>query len=89
MRTMKGSVYFNPLDGGIWAFENEEGERFQLENVGAEARGEGRLLTVTGFLDETPREPPGLYPVLVVQSYTVEETPTPRKRRPAPPPPAR
>lgn len=87
MRTMKGTMYFNPLEGGIWAFEDEEGNRYQLDGVGGDARGEGRTLTVIGEVDNEAMGIGMVYPILRVQSYTLDAKPKERKKRPAPPAP--
>lgn len=78
---MKGTMYFNPLEGGIWAFEDDKGVRYQLDGIGADARGEGRKLTVIGEVDNEAMSIGMLYPILKVKSYTVDEKPPERKRQ--------
>lgn len=91
METFKGTVYFNPLEGGIWAFEDEKGTRYQLDGIGPDARGEGRKLTVIGKVDPELMGIGMVYPILKVESYTVDEKPPERKRKSvaSPPPPTR
>lgn len=89
MKTFKGTVYFNPLEGGIWAFEDDEdGTRYQLDGIGPDARGEGRKLTVVGAVDHEAMGIGMVYPILKVERYTVDSKPPERKtgKRPAAPP---
>lgn len=79
MRTLNGTMYFNPLEGGIWAFEDEAGNRYQLDGVGGDTRGEGKKITVIGEVDDQAMGIGMVYPIFKVQSYHVEPTP-PRKK---------
>jgi hypothetical protein len=79
MRTMKGTVFFNPLEGGIWALEDGEGNHYQLDGIGPDARGEGRKLTVVGEVADDMMGIGMVYPIFKVQSYTVDGQPD-RKR---------
>lgn len=82
-------MYFNPLEGGIWAFEDEDGNRYQLDGIGGEARGEGRKLTIIGEVDNDAMGIGMVYPIFRVQSYTVDSERVERKKKASPPPPNR
>lgn len=82
MKTLTGSMFFNPLEGGIWALETEDGTRYQLDDVGSDARGEGRKITVTGDVDDGIAGFGMLYPIFKVQEYKVEEGTGRPTRRP-------
>jgi hypothetical protein len=83
MKTMTGTMYFNPLEGGIWAFEDADGTRYQLDGVGADARGEGKRITVVGELAEDTMGIGMVYPIFKVESYTVENIVRRKKENPA------
>lgn len=82
MKTLHGTMYFNPLEGGIWAFEDEDGTRYQLDGVGGEVRGEGRKITVTGEVETDAVGIGMIYPVFKVHNYEMESVTERRKRRP-------
>ena len=79
-------MYFNPLEGGIWAFEDEAGNRYQLDGIGGDARGEGRKLTVIGEVDHEVMGIGMVYPILKVASYTIDSEIKERKKKSVPPP---
>lgn len=81
MKTLKGMVFFNPLEGGIWAFEDETGDRYQLDGIGPDGRGDGRRLTVVGEVADDMMGIGMVYPIFKVHSYTVE-THTQRGKKP-------
>jgi len=80
MHTLQGSMFFNPLEGGIWAFEADDGSRYQLDGVGSDARGENRRVTVHGEVDEEAMGIGMLYPIFKVARYEVEPV---ERRKPA------
>lgn len=80
MQTLTGTIFFNPLEGGIWALEDDAGNRYHLDGIGADARGEGRRITVVGRVADDMMGIGMVYPIFKVESYTVDES-TQRKKK--------
>ncbi|MBM3465077.1 MAG: hypothetical protein FJX76_23505 [Armatimonadetes bacterium] len=81
MRTLEGKIFFNPLEGGIWAFESDDGERYQLDGTGKDACGEGRRIKVTGEVDNEAMGFGMVYPIFKVESYEVSPLDRPKKKK--------
>lgn len=81
MKTLTGTVFFNPLEGGIWAFEDEAGDRYQLDGIGPDARGEGRRITVVGEVADDLMGIGMVYPIFTVSSYTIDASTTRQRKR--------
>lgn len=81
MKTLTGTVFFNPLEGGIWAFEDEAGERYQLDGIGSDVRGEGRRITVVGEVADDMMGIGMVYPIFKVASYTIDTSTTRQPKR--------
>jgi hypothetical protein len=73
MQRLHGTVHFNPLEGGIWVFETDEGARYQLDGLGTDARRDGQVLTILGEVDDQAFGIGMVYPIFKVKSYIVEK----------------
>lgn len=72
MQTLHGTVYYNALEGGIWTFETDAGDHYQVDGLGKDACVDGRALTVVGKVDDEAFGFGMVYPIFKVVSYTVE-----------------
>jgi hypothetical protein len=69
MATFRGVVRKDPLEGGIWILEGEDGERYQLQGGDDALRSEGARVEIDGQIDRGAFGIGMMGPTLAVRSY--------------------
>ena len=72
MVTLKGTVAFNDLEGGVWTFNADDGNQYQLNGGDDRLRKNGQRATVSGEVDSASMGIAMVGDILKVSSYTLD-----------------
>jgi hypothetical protein len=70
--TVKGKVVREELSGGVWIFEADDGNRYQLNGGDGSLLKDGQRATVTGEVDRNAMSIGMIGEILKVKSYKLD-----------------
>jgi hypothetical protein len=69
--TLKGQVIHEDLEGGVWIFAADNGNRYQIQGGGKDLYKNGQKATVVGEIDTGAMSIAMIGEILQVKSYTL------------------
>jgi hypothetical protein len=70
MQTLRGTVKYLPLEGGLWILEMDDGRKYQLLLEDQSKLADGRRLTVQGRPAKNQMSIGMSYPLFEVRTFT-------------------
>lgn len=73
MVTLKGTVNYSDLEGGVWTFVANDGNQYQIEGGDNRLLKNGQKATISGDVDSDMMGIGMMGDVLKVKSYVLED----------------
>lgn len=73
MVTLKGTVNFSDLEGGVWTFVANDGNQYQIDGGDDRLLKNGQKATISGEIDSDMMGIGMMGDILKVKSYVLED----------------
>jgi len=72
MVTLKGTVHYSDLEGGVWTFNADDGNQYQIDGGDKKLLKNGQRATVSGVIDSNMMGIGMMGDILKVSSYVLD-----------------